>query len=329
MTADVVGAGPVSAMPLLSPGFLRTFGWVADREAALGWILLGIATVVLIVVSGLVVAGVLRGRSRPTATLDRGGDGFGWILVGGIVVPTLILAAVFVLTIRTQAAVAAPAAARALTVQVTGHQWWWEVRYLDRSPARIATTANEIHIPVGRPVRFEVVTGDVIHSFWVPQLAGKTDLIPGQRNVTWLEADRAGVYRGQCAEYCGAQHAKMALAVVADPPDVFGRWLAHQRDPAAAPADSDAAAGAAVFAGSACALCHTVRGTPAGGRLGPDLTHLAGRGTIAAGTLANTRGNLAGWIANPQALKPGAVMPLVPLSPTELQVLVTYLQSLN
>jgi cytochrome c oxidase subunit 2 len=191
------------------------------------------------------------------------------------------------------------------------------------------TTANEIHIPVGRPVRFEVVAGDVIHSFWIPELAGKTDLIPGQRNVMWLEADHPGVYRGQCAEYCGMQHSKMAMSVVADPPAAFGAWLARQRLPAASPSDPDMVAGEAVFTTSACALCHTIRGTPARGRVGPDLTHLASRRMIAAGTLPNTRGYLAGWIANPQALKPGNVMPAVPLRPTELQVLITYLQSLN
>jgi len=316
-------------MLLLSPTFLHTFGWAADREARLGWILLGIAAIVVIVVTGLVLAGVLRQGSRTPAAVERRGPGLRWIVVGGIVVPTLILAGVFVLTILTQSAVAAPASPPGLTVQVTGHQWWWEVHYLDRSPDRIATTANEIHIPVGRPVRFEIVTADVIHSFWIPQLGGKTDLIPGQRNVTWLEADSLGTYRGQCAEYCGTQHANMALTVVAEAPAAFEQWLDRQRAPAAVPTETDAAAGGEVFARSACALCHTVRGTMAGGRLGPDLTHLAGRGTIAAGTLANNRGNLAGWIVAPQALKPGTVMPAVPLRPNELQLLIAYLQSLH
>jgi cytochrome c oxidase subunit 2 len=316
-------------MPLLSPGFLRAYGFVGDREATLGWILLSIASAVVIVVTLLVVAGVMRRGSRSWAPVERGGGGLRWIVLGGIVIPTVILAAVFVLTVSTQAAVAKPSTTPALTVRVTGRQWWWEVQYLDRQPSLMAATANEVHIPVGRPVRFEVVTGDVIHSFWVPQLAGKTDLIPGQRNVMWLEADTAGVYRGQCAEYCGMQHAKMAIELVAEPPAAFARWLDRQRAPAVAPADSDAAAGEAVFAGRACSLCHTVRGTPAGGRLGPDLTHLAGRRTIAAGLLPNTRGNLAGWIANPQALKPGSVMPAVPLQPAELQLVVTYLQSLK
>ena len=314
---------------LQSPTYLRTFGPIGDRVATLGWSLLIISSVVVLVVSVLVLAGVLRRGTRSFAPVERAGGGLRWIVIGGIVVPTVILVVVFVLTMVTQAAVASPATAPGLTVRVTGHQWWWEVQYLDPSPDRIATTANEIHIPVGRPVRLEVVAGDVIHSFWVPELAGKTDLIPGQTNVTWVQADHPGVYRGQCAEYCGLQHAKMAMSVVAEPPAAFDEWLARQRQPAALPSEPDLKAGAAVFAGSACALCHTIRGTMAGGRIGPDLTHLAGRRTIAAGTLPNTRGYLAGWIANPQALKPGTVMPAVPLKSTELQVLITYLQSLN
>jgi len=281
------------------------------------------------VVSLLVLAGAWRRRTVELGPPERSGGGLRWIVIGGLIVPAVILAGVFVFTVVTQAAVASPASPPAVTVQVTGHQWWWEVHYLDRSPSRLVVTANEIHIPVGQPVRFELTTGDVIHSFWIPELAGKTDLVPGQQNVMWLEADSAGVYRGQCAEYCGTQHAKMAMAIIAEPPGKFSQWLDHQRQPAAAPSDSDVAAGARVFASSACALCHTIRGTLAGGRVGPDLTHLAGRRTIAAGMLPNTRGNLAGWIANPQAIKPGNRMPVVPLRPTELLAVVTFLQSLE
>jgi cytochrome c oxidase subunit 2 len=304
-------------------------GLAGSKEAELGWVLLVVAMLVTLVVSALVLVAARRGRTAEFLPPQRTAGGLRWIVIGGIIVPTVILAAVFVLTMLTQAAVAAPSAPPAVTVQITGHQWWWEVHYLDRSPSRIAVTANEIHIPVGQPVRFELVTGDVIHSFWIPELGGKTDLIPGQKNVMWLEADSAGIYRGQCGEYCGTQHAKMSMSVIAEPAGKFSRWLELQRQPAAAPPDSDAAAGERVFASSACALCHTVRGTLAGGRLGPDLTHLAGRRTIAAGMLPNTRGNLAGWIANPQALKQGSLMPVVPLRPTELLAVVTFLQSLE
>ena len=311
-----------------SPGFLRTYGVVAGREAWLGWILLGVATVVVLVVSALVLAGALRRGRREPVRIEGEDEGLRWIVIGGIVVPSIVLVIVLVLAVATQAAIATPAGAD-LTVRVTGRQWWWEVSYLDRSPSQIATTANEIHIPVGRPVRLEVVSGDVIHSFWIPELAGKTDLIPGQENVMWLQADRPGVYHGQCAEYCGLQHAKMAMEVVAEPPDAFARWLERQRAPAAASAGTDAAAGAQVFATTACALCHTVRGTMAGGRLGPDLTHVAGRRTIAAGTIANTKANLLGWIENPQAFKPGTLMPAVPLEGRALDELSAYLQSLH
>lgn len=304
-------------------------GFAGGREAALGWVLLAVASLVTLVVTALVVVGAWRGRTAEPTAPDRTGSGLRWIVIGGIIAPAVILVAVFVFSMVTQAAVAAPAAPPAVVVQITAHRWWWEIQYLDRSPSRIAVTANEIHIPVGQPVRFELVTADVIHSFWIPELGGKTDLIPGQKNVTWLEADSAGVYRGQCGEYCGAQHAKMAMEIVADPPAQFSQWLERQRQPAAAPTDSDAAAGARVFASSGCALCHTVRGTLAGGRLGPDLTHLAGRRTIAAASLPNTRGNLAGWIANPQALKPGTQMPVMSLRPSELLTVVTFLQSLQ
>ncbi|HEX6614765.1 MAG TPA: cytochrome c oxidase subunit II [Gemmatimonadales bacterium] len=310
--------------------YFRTFGPISDRLATLGWVLIIISLAVVLVVSVLVLVGVLRRGTHSFAPVARTGGGLRWIVIGGILVPVVILAAVFVFSIATQSAVASPATRPELTVRVTGRQWWWEVQYLDQSPGRIvATTANEVHVPVGRPVKLEVVAADVIHSFWVPELAGKTDLIPGQRNVAWIQADHPGVYRGQCAEYCGLQHAKMALLVVAQPPGEFQEWLARQGRPAVPPANADTRAGEAVFTSSACALCHTIRGTTAAGVLGPDLTHLADRRAIAAGTLPNTRGSLAGWIADPQRIKPGNLMPVVPLDGSQLQVLVAYLQSLE
>jgi cytochrome c oxidase subunit II len=246
-----------------------------------------------------------------------------------VVVPAVILLGVLFYSTATFAAVAKPPSRQAVTIQVVGHRWWWEVRYAGRSPSEHFTTANELHIPIGQPVRLELATADVIHSFWVPELAGKTDLIPGQRNVAWVEADHPGRYWGHCGEYCGLQHANMMLTVVAEPPADFARWAEGQRQPAAAPAAAPAQAGQAVFTRSACSLCHTVRGTEAGGALGPDLTHLASRGTIAAGLLPNRRGQLAGWIANPQRLKPGVLMPAVPLSSTDLNALLAYLESLH
>ena len=212
---------------------------------------------------------------------------------------------------------------------MTGYQWWWDVRYEDSLPIRRLRTANEIHIPVGRPVRLLLESGDVNHSFWVPRLQGKLDLIPGQTNTLWLQADEPGVYQGQCAEYCGEQHAHMGLLVVAQPPDEFARWYEGQLAGAAEPTDSLRRRGQEVFTGSGCALCHAVRGTGAMAAVGPDLTHLASRRTLGAGMVPNTRGYLGGWIVNPQAIKPGNRMPAMPLSGPELQALLAYLEGLQ
>ena len=216
----------------------------------------------------------------------------------------------------------------ALTIEVTGQQWWWKVRYLSDDPSRIFTTANEIHIPTGEPVRIELIGADVIHSFWVPPLSGKTDAIPGQTNVTWLEADRPGRYRGQCTEYCGVQHAHMGFEVVAQSPGEFDAWWDAQLKPAAT-ADRRPANAAPTLFSYHCGACHTVRGTEAGGAIAPDLTHLMSRATIAAGTLPNNAGNLSGWIADPQAIKPGTLMPIVYLSGPELNDIRAYLQTLK
>jgi cytochrome c oxidase subunit 2 len=190
-------------------------------------------------------------------------------------------------------------------------------------------TANEIHVPAGRPVRLRLSSADVIHSFWVPQLMPKTDLIPGQVNETWLTANRPGIYRGQCAEYCGLQHALMAFLVVADGPAAFDRWVALQRAPAAEPAGTLATRGRQVLERTSCATCHTVRGTSARGTAGPDLTHLASRQQLGAGAVPNTPGHLGGWIANSQTIKPGNLMPPQPLTSEELQALIAYLETLE
>jgi cytochrome c oxidase subunit II len=219
--------------------------------------------------------------------------------------------------------------ANALQVRVTGHQWWWEVQYRDSIANQWATTANEIHIPTGRPIALELRSTDVIHSFWPPNLSPKRDLIPGNVNSLSFRADSSGVYRGQCAEYCGLQHAKMAFLVIAEPPDSFASWLARQRDTALTPTDELTRRGQEVFLSSSCVMCHAIGGTPAGSHVGPDLTHLASRRTIAAGTLPNTRGNLAGWIVDPQRIKPGTKMPPNQLEPADLQALLAYLETLK
>jgi cytochrome c oxidase subunit 2 len=216
-----------------------------------------------------------------------------------------------------------------ITIEVQGKQWYWNVTYADTSPHGRFTTANEIHVPVGEPVLFLLSSSDVIHSMWVPNLAGKKDLIPGYTQSLWFQADTPGVYRGQCAEFCGEQHAKMALEIVAQPLGEYRHWVATQQGPGAPPTDSITRRGQEVFLTAPCAMCHAISGTPAGSHAGPDLTHLASRRTIAAGTLPNTRGNLAGWIVDPQRVKPGAKMPPNMLEPKDLEALLTYLQSLK
>jgi cytochrome c oxidase subunit II len=217
----------------------------------------------------------------------------------------------------------------ALTIQVRAHQWWWEFHYLDKKdPSRSFVTANEVHIPVGKPVRLELESADVIHEFWAPSLGGKIQTIPGQTNVTWLEADKPGVYRGQCTQYCGEQHAHMILSVFADPPDAFEACRAGQLRDAPNPATEEASLGERGFVGH-CAACHTVRGTVADGKLGPDLTHLMSRSTIAAGVLPNNPGYLSGWVADPQSIKPGSLMPDPDLSGPDLASIRSFLVTLK
>jgi cytochrome c oxidase subunit 2 len=217
-----------------------------------------------------------------------------------------------------------------VSINVTGHQWWWEVEYQDlNAPTLRFRTANEIHIPVGRPVVLNVTSRDVIHSFWVPNLQGKRDLISGYTTSIWLQADRPGVYRGQCAEFCGYQHANMAVYVTAEEDAPFKGWLAAQREPSLEPSTDTARSGRDVFMRGSCPTCHTIRGTAAGGTVGPELTHLASRRTLAAGTLPNTAGHLGGWISDPQSVKPGVKMPPNKLSGDDFQALLAYLEGLK
>ncbi|HWB39865.1 MAG TPA: cytochrome c oxidase subunit II [Gemmatimonadales bacterium] len=305
-------------------------GPAAERIGELFWAMTILGAVVLVIFCLALAYGLGHRRSPtvpPTAEADRRGARV--IVLLGAVVPGLILVPLFVWTVRTLAALDPRSDRPDLVVDLVGKQWWWEIRYRDADPGKTFVTANELHIPVGRRVELRLTSTDVIHSFWVPALQGKTDLIPGRENVTWIQADRPGVYGGQCAEYCGLQHATMGLLVVAQPPAEYEAWAAGQRRPAAEPGDSLARLGRAVFLGSACALCHAVRGTPAGGNAGPDLTHVAGRRTLAAALLPNSAGHLGGWIANPQALKPGSRMPRVPLSREEFRLVHRYLLSLE
>ena len=295
----------------------------ASREiATLWWVMLVGSVVVFGVVLLLIVIAVLRRRAE-SAGDDRRAEGL--VLAGGIVAPIVVLSLLFVLILRALPATSAPKRGHTrLTVEVVGKQWFWEVRY----PGTPAVTANEIHIPARTPVLLRVQSADVIHSFWVPRLNRKIDVIPGKVNQIELRADAPGIYRGQCAEFCGLQHANMAFLVYADRPDAFRRWLARQAKPRIAPTGAAAQRGEQVFL-STCAGCHTIRGTAADGTLGPDLTHLASRSTLAAVTIPNSTGRLAEWVFDPQHVKPGNKMPALRLSGPDFQALLAYLGGLK
>jgi cytochrome c oxidase subunit 2 len=313
-------------MAPLIQSVLHPAGVQAVRLNHLWWVMFWVCTIVFISVMAAVAIAIARGHrgtsSASEATLTRSVG----VAVGISIVALLALLIASEITGRDLEALKSQDPVR---IQITGNQWWWDVQYLSPNPSLTATTANEIHVPVGRPVELVLKSTDVIHSLWIPALHGKRDLLPGRQNEIWIQADQEGFYRGQCAEYCGAQHAKMALTVVADRPDDFERWLSHLRGPAPAPTTESEVRGRDVIERGPCALCHTVAGTLAGGRTAPDLTHLASRSTIGAGTVPNTRGNLGGWIADPQHIKPGNKMPAPGLTSEDLQAVLDYLETLK
>lgn len=259
-----------------------------------------------------------------------------WIVIGGLAIPGAVLLVLFVMMFGVMGAASTRSQKAGMTagppeIRIVGQQWWFDAEYLGDQPYLSVHSPTEIHIPVGRPVNVELITRDVIHSFWIPRLQGKVDLVPGTVNHVSLRADRAGVYHGQCAEFCGVEHAKMRLVVVAEPEAQYQQWLRRQRQPAVSPASSAAAQqGEQVFMTAACPLCHTVRGTLAQGQAGPDLTHVGARPRIAGGAFENDTANLSAWVTDAQSLKPGAHMPtLKQMRGEELRALVAYLQSLQ
>ncbi|MBV8771617.1 MAG: cytochrome c oxidase subunit II [Deltaproteobacteria bacterium] len=319
-----------SSVPM---SYLRGFGQQASAVVPLTWAVLALSIAVVIIIGVLLLGGIFVRRARgplfPAARLEvsRTGHGLAWIYIG-VGVSGVFLLATLIWTLLTLARVDGPPGKVNLTIEVTGYQWWWQVRYMSDEPSRIITTANEIHIPTGQPVRVVLLGGDVIHSFWVPRLAGKRDAIPGQRNEMWLEAAQAGRYRGQCGEYCGWQHAHMAMYVIAESPAVFQAWWNRQLQPAPVPISTKTLRGENAFVFH-CGTCHTVRGTQAGGKVAPDLTHLMSRSTIAAGTLPTTIATISGWIANPQAIKPGNRMPVLYPSGPDLEDIRSFLKTLK
>ena len=307
---------------------LNPHGPIARSIATHTWWMLAVCAVVYVLVIVALFIALLRrrresdGSPETTARLTRNVS----IAVGLTVVILIVIAASSVVAGR---GLYSPSGAGAVTVDVVGHQWWWDFQYHDVTPSDVFTSPNELHIPVGVPVVIKAMSTDVIHSFWVPNLMGKRDLIPGVVTNTWIQADEPGVYRGQCAEFCGHQHAHMALNVVAEPMQTFQAWLRHQRASAAEPSTDEERRGRDVFMHSTCVTCHAIRGTEAGSHVGPELTHVASRLTLAAGTLPNARGHLAGWISNSQSIKPGNRMPPNAFRPDDFQALLAYVRSLR
>jgi cytochrome c oxidase subunit 2 len=312
-----------------APSMLRPASRPAHTLATLGWWLLAISILVIVIIGVLELIPVIRhrGSTLDDTPLVNTPPSTRWIVIG-VVLTGLFLLGTFAYSMVVMGETVRPDDDPALTIEIVGHRWWWEARYPRTLSSGGFTTANEMHIPVGVPVRVQVASADVIHSFWVPRLHGKIDVIPGVRNQFWIRADSAGRYRGQCAEYCGLQHSNMAIYVTAQSADQFRSWLAAQSRPAAIPRQAEAARGLQQFMRS-CAFCHTVRGTEAKGVMGPDLTHVASRETLAAGTLTHSRGNLAGWVVNAPSIKPGTIMPRVDLEPSELHAVVSYLETLR
>jgi cytochrome c oxidase subunit 2 len=303
----------------------------AGHLANLFWFFLTVCTAVWCLVAGAVV---LTLRQRRTEGDGPAEDSPARARRKTMIVASLIAVTVTILTIFTLVSFYATRGfawhdTHALTIKITGRQWWWDIEYQNEDPQQVFQTANEIHIPVGRPVTLDLEAGDVIHSFWVPNLMGKQDLIPGRKNYLTIKADKPGLYRGQCAEFCGLEHAHMAILVFAQNPDAFDAWRRQQVKLADLPGAPMRQAGLRLFLSRPCASCHAIAGTDAGGRLGPDLTHFASRATIAAGRLPNTPRDLETWLLDPQAQKPGATMPKVDLSSNERAQLVAYLEGLK
>lgn len=304
---------------------LSPHGPAAQSIANIGWVMFAGAAAILLLVMVLALYAIFRtpDKRRPVSANAL-------IFAGGVVLPVVALSALLTYGVVAMGNLRAEADASPIHIDVVGNQWWWDVHYRDTASGQVVTTANEIRIPAGVPVKISVRTNDVIHSFWVPNLAGKIDLIPGRTNHLVLQADRPGVFRGQCAEFCGAQHARMAFLVIAEPADAHAAWLARQRLPATSPSSAAALRGRDAFMANGCIQCHTVRGVGVAKEKGPDLTHLASRQHLGAGTLENNRANLIAWISRSQAIKPGNRMPsFQELDPETLDALAAYLEGLQ
>ena len=320
-----VGALCLLTLTGCSVDMMRPAGPAAARIATLAWVLFGLGGAVFVGVVGLLIAGlVLRRHGEEQERPLRFTIPF--VTWGGVALPAVTVLFLMSFTVYTLAHLTEPLEQEQdLVVDVIGQMWWWEVSY----PQYDFVTATEIHIPAGQPVTIRLASADVIHSFWVPRLHGKQDLMPGTVTDWWIQADEPGVYEGHCAEFCGLQHTHMHFVVVAEEVDAFNAWVQSQQQPAAEPESEEAARGQEIFMNSACVGCHTIRGTQAAGTIGPDLTHMGSRLEIGAGALANTRGNMAAWVVDAQHIKPGNAMPAMPMPGDDLMALVTYLETLE
>lgn len=334
----VLGTLCFSALAFAQQSSLDPAGENARQIRALGIFFVGLLGAIFLIVLGVALFSRTRGHRGinqepleqhhyPSEVTEKS---LGLTVGIATALTVFILFGLVIVSVEVGRATSLPGdRSHSLVIEITANQWWWKVSYPNDDASRIVTTANELHIPVGRRVMIRGSSNDVIHSFWAPSLQGKRDLIPGHVTTEWIEADRAGRFRGQCAEFCGLQHAHMALWVVADSKDQFEAWMTNQLQPARVSSNPTLLRGKQIFLNSACVLCHTIGGTPAGAQVGPDLTHFGSRLTIAAGALRNNMGNLGGWIADPQNIKPGTHMAMVPVKPEDVQPLLEYLESLK
>jgi len=308
---------------------LNPSGPQARVTANLTWGFFIVCGAVYAIVMVMLAAALMR-RRLATPQTPAGERTLAVAVSSAVAISAVIVVGLAAASVAAGRGLEAPSNNEPVSVDVIGHQWWWEFQYTnDDHPDQIVDSPNELHLPVGTRVRIRAKSSDVIHSFWAPNLRGKRDLIPGVTSESWIEADRAGEYRGQCAEFCGYQHAHMAFLVVAESMDAFQQWLTSQRAPSQDPQDELAKRGKDVFMGGPCVMCHTIRGTIAGSKAGPELTHVAGRRFIAAGTLPNTPEALSQWVLDAHSVKPGTEMPPNALNPDDLRAVVAYLRTLQ
>ncbi|HEX2282431.1 MAG TPA: cytochrome c oxidase subunit II [Thermomicrobiales bacterium] len=310
-----------------APSALDPSGPGAETIAGLWWLMLILATIVALVTFTFLGIALWRSRQGRPVEKPLGLDGQHFVILAGAIVPTAILLFLTVSTLDVMADLDEPPEPPSHVIEITGWMWWWEVVYPDAG----VVTANEIHIPAGQTVELRLTSADVIHSFWVPEISGKIDLMPGSENTFWIKADEPGIYRGQCAEFCGVQHALMAKLLIVQEPEEYQAWLEHMAQPAPTPTEPVQQHGLDVFMQSQCRFCHTIRGTDARGDVGPELTHLMSRQTLGAVTIRNSTGNLAAWVADPHQFKPGVKMPAFvdDIVGEDFQALIAYLASLE